>query len=58
MRSGRHDRVNVEGIGAPAKQTGLSPTFEHKGLVEDTNGRPADTCIRSNHGFGRDVTAC
>ena len=58
MRSNRHDRVNVEGIGAPAKQTGLAPTFEHKGLVEDTNGRPADTCIRSNHGFGRDVTAC
>ena len=27
MRSSRHDRVNVEGIGAPAKQTGLSPTF-------------------------------
>ena len=58
MRSNRHDRVNAEGIGAPAKQTGLSPTFEPQGLVEDTNGRPADTCIRSNHGFGRDVTAC
>ena len=58
MRNKRHDLVNTEGIGAPAKQAGLSPTFETQGLVEDTNGRPADTCIRTLHGFGKDVTAC
>ena len=43
---------------APAKQVKLAPTIETPGLVEDSNGRPADTGVRSGHGFGAGVHAC
>ena len=43
MRTRRHNIVNDEGCMAPARQAGLTPTAEEPGLVEDSNGRPADT---------------
>ena len=57
-RGERHRRVNEEGIFAPARQAKLSPSTETPGLVEDSNGRPADTGIKSGHGFGAAVHAC
>jgi len=57
-RHTRHRKVNAEGIIAPARQAKLAPTIETPGLVEDSNGRPADTGVRSGHGFGAGVHAC
>jgi hypothetical protein len=57
-RHDRHRMVNLEGIYAPARQAKLSPTLETSKLVADSNGRPADTGIRSGHGFGAGVHAC
>jgi hypothetical protein len=57
-RHQRHVHVNENGVVAPARQAKLSTQIETTGLVEDTNGRPADTFIETGHGFGDHVRAC
>jgi hypothetical protein len=57
-RHNRHTLVNKQAVEAPAAQAKLSPQSEAPGLVEDTNGRPADTGIAHGHGFGDNVVAC
>ena len=57
-RHNRHTHVNVKAVQEPARQAKLSPQPEVPNLVEDTNGRPADTGIHEGHGFGDDVVAC
>ena len=57
-RHNRHTHVNIKAVQEPARQANLSPQLEVPNLVEDTNGRPADTGIHEGHGFGDDVVAC
>jgi hypothetical protein len=56
-RTTRHNAVNQFGLMAPASQAGLLPRAEQTGLVTN-NGRPADTCITQDLGFGQGVAAC
>jgi hypothetical protein len=57
-RHNRHTHVNKKAVEAPAAQVKLSPQTEAPGLIEDTNGRPADTGIAHGHGFGDNIVAC
>jgi hypothetical protein len=57
-RHRRHTHVNEKGVVAPARQAKLSTSIETVALTEDTNGRPADTCLESGHGFGDNVKVC
>jgi hypothetical protein len=57
-RHKRHAHVNDKAVHAPARQAKLSTSIETTGLVEDTNGRPADTFIEDNHGLGDQVAVC
>jgi hypothetical protein len=55
-RHKRHMHANEKGVVAPARQAKLSTSIETTGLVEDTNGRPADTLIDTGHGLGDNVS--
>ena len=57
-RSKRHNHVNHHALAPPARQAKLFPNSEAPGLVEDSNGRPADIGIENGHEFGPNVTAC
>jgi hypothetical protein len=57
-RHNRHFHVNLKAVQEPARQAKLAPQNEVPNLVEDTNGRPADTGILEGHGFGDNVIAC
>lgn len=54
----RHSHVNEKGVVAPARQSKLSTSIEALKLVQDTDGRPADTLIEYGHGLGDDVALC
>jgi hypothetical protein len=45
QRGKRHDRVNMTSVLAPARQACLPAEPEKAHLIEDSNGRPADTYI-------------
>ena len=57
-RHKRHTHVNEKAVLAHARQAKLSTSIETTGLVEDTNGRPADTFIETGHGLGENVAVC
>jgi hypothetical protein len=57
-RHKRHTHVNDKAVFAHARQAKLSTSIETTGLVEDTNGRPADTFIETGHGLGDGVAVC
>ena len=50
--------ITLGGVEAPARQCKLSTSTEPLHLVEDSNGRPADTCVESGHGLGDDIKVC
>jgi len=58
QRTQRHHHVAHHALVPPARQAKLLPSPEATGLVEDSNGRPADIAIENGHQWGPGVTAC
>jgi hypothetical protein len=60
QRGKRHDRVNMTSVLAPARQACLPAEPEKAHLIEDSNGRPADTHIpyRLEAVFGNNRSVC
>jgi hypothetical protein len=54
----RHVHVNEKGVVGPARHAKLSTSIETVNLSEDTNGRPADTCLEGGHDFGDNIKVC